>query len=76
MLNVPVLRKLSRQELNDKIIALKKSLFEMVSQKETGRIERPSGIKKTRRDIARILTVLREMQQGQNNALPLHMKGD
>jgi ribosomal protein L29 len=32
MLNVPDLRTLSRQELEDKIMALKKSLFEMVSQ--------------------------------------------
>ena len=63
MLNVPDLRNLSRQELEDKIIALKKSLFEMVSQKETGRIEKPSGIKETRRDIARIITVLNEMKQ-------------
>ena len=63
MLNVPDLRNLSRQELEDKIIALKKSLFEMVSRKETGRIETPSGIKETRRDIARILTVLSEMNQ-------------
>ena len=66
MLNVADLRTLSRQELEDKIIALKKSLFEMVSQKETGRIERPNGIKKTRRDIARILTVLSEMKQGKD----------
>ena len=46
MLNVTDLRSLSRQELEDKIIALKKTLFEMVSQKETGRIEKPSDIKK------------------------------
>jgi large subunit ribosomal protein L29 len=62
MLNVSDLKNLSRQELEDKILALKKALFEMVSQKETGRIERPSGIKETRRDIARILTVLSEMK--------------
>jgi len=62
MLNVADLRSLSRQELEDKIIALKKTLFEMISQKETGRIEKPSGIKKTRRDIARIKTILSEMK--------------
>ena len=66
MLNVADLRSLSRQELEDKIIALKKTLFEMISQKETGRIEKPSGIKKTRRDIARIKTVLSEMKQGKD----------
>ncbi|MBU1912549.1 MAG: 50S ribosomal protein L29 [Candidatus Omnitrophica bacterium] len=63
MLKVSDLRNLSRQELEDKIIALKKSLFEMISQKETGRIEKPSGIKQTRRDIARIETILSEMKQ-------------
>jgi len=63
MLKAPDLRNLSRQELEDKIIALKKSLFEMVSQKETGRIEKPSAIKDARRNIARILTVLSEMKQ-------------
>ena len=62
MLKVSDLRTLSRQELQDKIMALKKSLFEMVSQKESGRIEKSSGIKETRRDIARILTILREMK--------------
>jgi len=62
MLNVVDLRSLSRQELDDKIIALKKTLFEMISQKETGRIEKPSGIKETRRDIARIKTILSEMK--------------
>ncbi|MBU4343581.1 MAG: 50S ribosomal protein L29 [Candidatus Omnitrophica bacterium] len=54
------LRNLSKQELNEKILALKKSLFEMRSQVSTGRIEKPSKIKETKRDIARILTILRE----------------
>lgn len=63
MLVLADLRSLSRQELEDKITALKKTLFNMVSQKEAGRIEQPSAIKVTRRDIARILTVLSEMKQ-------------
>ena len=63
MLVLADLRSLSRQELEDKVMALKKSLFNMVSQKESGRIEQPSSIKAARRDIARILTVLNEMKQ-------------
>jgi large subunit ribosomal protein L29 len=66
MLKASDLRNLSRQELEDKIIALKKSLFEMISQKETGRIEKPSGIKDARRDVARIETILSEMKQGKD----------
>lgn len=57
------LRNLSREELNEKASALKKSLFEVRSQGATGRIEKPDKIRKMRRDIARILTVLREMKK-------------
>ena len=66
MLVLADLRSLSRQELEDKVMALKKSLFNMVSQKESGRIEQPSSIKAARRDIARILTVLNEMKHGKD----------
>ena len=66
MLVLADLRSLSRQELEDKLIALKKSLFNMVSQKESGRIEQPSAIKVARRDIARILTILNEMKHGKD----------
>jgi len=54
------LRGLSKQELEEKITGLKKSLFEMRSQVATGRIEKPSKIKVAKRDIARVLTILRE----------------
>jgi large subunit ribosomal protein L29 len=62
MLKVSELRNLSKQELEDKIVSLKKSLFEMISMKATGRIEKPSRIKDMRRDVARIITVLNEMK--------------
>ena len=60
MLKPAELRNLSKQELKEKIVALKKSLFEMLSQRATGRVEKPSRIKQARRDIARIMTVLQE----------------
>lgn len=63
MLKAADLRNLSRQELEDKIVALKKSFFDTVSHKETGRIEKPGLVKLMRRDIARIMTVLREMKK-------------
>ncbi len=64
MLKTEELRNLSKQELNEKMVALKKSLFEMLSQRSTGRVEKPSKIKDARRDVARILTVLNEKQKG------------
>ncbi|MFH1854280.1 MAG: 50S ribosomal protein L29 [Candidatus Omnitrophota bacterium] len=60
MLKASELRNLSRQELSEKVEALKKSLFQMRSQGASGRIEKPSRINQARRDIARILTVLSE----------------
>lgn len=64
MLKTSELRNLSRQELREKAAALKKSLFEMRTQRSTGRIEKPSKIKEARRDIARILTILNETKRG------------
>ncbi len=63
MLKSAELRNLSKQELKEKIETLKKSLFEMLSQRATGRVEKPSKIKEARRDVARILTVLREEEK-------------
>ena len=63
MLKTSELRNLSKQELAEKITVLKKSLFEMRSQKVTGRIEKPSKIKEARRDVARVLTVMREKEK-------------
>ena len=63
MLKTSELRNLSKQELQEKTRELKKSLYEMRSQVATGRIEKPSKIKDARRDIARILTVMREKEK-------------
>lgn len=63
MLKISELRNLSWQELNEKIAALKKSLFEMRTEAATRRIEKPSRIKEARRDIARILTLLQEKEK-------------
>lgn len=60
MLKAQELRNLSRQELREKLKDLKKSLFEIRTQAATGRVEKVSRIRQTRRDIARILTVMRE----------------
>lgn len=63
MLKPAELRNLSKQELAEKLSALKKSLFEMLSQRATGRVEKPSNIKQVRRDVARIMTVLQEKEK-------------
>ena len=62
MLKVSELRNLSKQELGEKVVALKKSLYEIRIQKATGRIEKPGRIREARREIARILTILKEKE--------------
>jgi len=63
MTKTPELRNLTKEELKDKILSLKKTIFEMHTKKATGRIEKPSRIREMRRDIARILTILGEKER-------------
>lgn len=60
MLKVEELRNLSEEELVEKSEQLKKSLMQLRFQAKTGKLERQSSIKETRRDIARILTIVSE----------------
>ncbi len=63
MTKAPELRNLSRQELKEKLVTLKKSLYELRVKKATGRMEKPSKVSEARRDIARVLTVLGEKEK-------------
>ncbi len=59
------LRKLTDDELKEKLIELKKKLMNLRFQNAIGGLEKPSDIKATKRDIARILTILRERELSQ-----------
>jgi large subunit ribosomal protein L29 len=59
-LHVKNLRVLTTVELDEKEKALKKELFNLRFQFVSGRIENPAKIKQTRREIARVKTILRE----------------
>ena len=56
------LRKMTNEELNEKLIELKKKLMELRFKNSIGSLEKPSEIKATKKTIARILTVLRERE--------------
>jgi len=51
---------LTEDDLITKEKDLKKELFEMESHRQMGRVEKPASFCNLRRDIARILTVLKE----------------
>ncbi|MBQ2993493.1 MAG: 50S ribosomal protein L29 [Alistipes sp.] len=54
------IKELSVQDLQERIAAEKSKLATMKVQHAVSPLENPSLIKKTRRDIARMLTVLRQ----------------
>jgi large subunit ribosomal protein L29 len=54
------LRDLSVEELQDRERELSEQLFALRLQKVTGQLEKPHRVPEVRRDLARLLTVLRE----------------
>ena len=58
------IRQLSDEELLSELERLRRHLFDLRSQAVTEKLEDPSMLAKTRRDIARILTVQRQRQLG------------
>ena len=56
------LNSLSVSELEEKLVELKKDLFMLRMQHATNHLDNPTKISATRRDIARVKTVLREKQ--------------
>ena len=56
------LREQTVEELRDKERELAEQLFALRLQQVTGQIENPAKLSLVRRDLARVLTVLREKQ--------------
>ena len=57
-----MLRELSTEELNKKVVELKEELFNLRFQMATGQLENPMQLKQVRKDIARAKTVIRERE--------------
>lgn len=62
------LRQLSPSELQARLDELKEEYFNLRFQRESGQLEDVSRLRITRRNIARVLTVLREKQLEAENA--------
>ena len=60
MMKANEVRKMSPEELNQKLGDLKKDLFNLRFQNATKQIDNPLKIVEVRRDIARVKTILRE----------------
>lgn len=56
------LREYSIPELKEKLVKLREELFNLRFQKTLHQLENPMRIRQVKRDIARILTILREKE--------------
>lgn len=57
------LRELSIEELGEKLNQLKKTLMQYRFQSKTGKLEQQSAIRYTRRDVARVQTIMNEQKK-------------
>ena len=56
------LKKMSAAELENKLVELKKDLFNLRLQHATNQLENPVRIAEVKKDIARVKTIIREQQ--------------
>ena len=56
------IRKMSAAELDKKLVDLKKDLFQLRLQHATNQLENPVKIAEVKKDIARVKTLIRELQ--------------
>ncbi len=57
------LRAKSNDELKQQLLALRKESFNLRFQKATGQLENTARVRQVRRDIARVKTILTQMQK-------------
>ena len=62
MMKAKEIRELSAEELSNKLSELKKDLFNLRLQHATNQLDNVNKISEVKRDIARVNTVLRELQ--------------
>ncbi len=62
------LRKLSQAELDAKLLDLKKELFNLRFQQAINQLDNPMRISAVKKDIARVMTIIREIQLNGKNS--------
>ena len=56
------IRTMSPEQLNEKLVGLKKDLFYLRMQHATNQLDNPIRIAEVKKDIARVKTIIREQQ--------------
>ena len=62
------IRKMSAAELDAKLLDLKKELFNLRFQQAINQLDNPMRISAVKKDIARVMTVIRDMQLNGKNS--------
>jgi large subunit ribosomal protein L29 len=60
-------RDMSPDERDRKLVEMQEAFFNLRFQHETGQLENPQKLKQAKRDIARIKTIIREMELNPNS---------
>lgn len=60
------IRKMSKEDINKKIVELKKELFDLRMKQATGNLDKPHKVNELRKTVARLKTVLNEKDGSEN----------
>ena len=60
------IRKMSKEDINKKIAEIKTELFDLRMKQATGNLDKPHMINSLRKDVARLKTVLNELDGSEN----------
>ena len=60
------IRKMSKEDINKKITEIKAELFDLRMKQATGNLDKPHMINSLRKDVARLKTVLNELDGSEN----------
>lgn len=64
LMKIKEIRSMTKEDLEKKVVDLKKELFNLRFQNATGQLDNPSSIRLVKKDIARVKTILRERELG------------
>lgn len=67
-MKIEKVRELGMEELKDKASDLREEIFRARIQKETGQLDKMGQVRTLRKDLARVKTVLRELELGGNES--------
>jgi large subunit ribosomal protein L29 len=63
-MKIAEIREMTLDQLDDQLAKLKKEQFNLRFQRASGQLENTARVREVRRDIARVMTIARQKQQG------------